>query len=64
MNIFEWNAVFALIGGSVVCSGCMMAQPLEDETQVFPHKSDCKHDDPSTQHPWWVLQQLIEQVRG
>jgi hypothetical protein len=64
MDIYEWNAVFVMMGGSVVCSGCMMAQQLEDERQVFPHAIGCKHDDPDTQHPWWTLQQLIDQVRG
>lgn len=37
MDIREWNSIFVLMGGSVVCSGCMAAQPLADTDKQFAH---------------------------
>lgn len=64
MDIYEWNAVFVLMGGSVVCSGCMVAQPLSQSEERFPHSPGCKHDDHQTEHPWKTLHDLLDQARG
>lgn len=37
MHIREWNSIFVLMGGGVVCSGCMAAQPLADTDKQFAH---------------------------
>ncbi len=39
MDINKWNAVFVIIGMSVVCSGCMIAQSmsqLEGKGSMIP----------------------------
>lgn len=64
MDIHEWNAVFVLMGGCVVCSGCMVAQPLGQSEERFPHSPECKHDDEDTQHPWKVLHDILDHERG
>lgn len=64
MNIREWNAVFVLMGGSVVCSGCMVAQPLSASHQRFPHLISCKHEDEDTQRPWATLHEILDNERG
>lgn len=65
MNIFEWNAVFVLMGGSIVCSGCMTAQPLTQSEMSFPHSPGCKHVDvDETQHSWETLHELLDAARG
>lgn len=64
MDIHEWNAVFVLMGGSVVCSGCSMAQPLEGAEKRFQHLPGCKHDDQETQHPWVMLHDILDVQRG
>jgi len=45
MGIHVCNAVFALMGGRVLCSGCMVAQSLEDSEKIFPPSNRCKRDD-------------------
>lgn len=64
MGIQEWNSVFVLIGGRVVCSGCMTAQLLTESEKSFPHSPGCKHDDDETQHPWQTLHELLDAERG
>ena len=64
MDIYEWNSVFVLMGGNVVCSGCMASQPLTQSEKSFPHSPGCKHDDEDTQRPWQKLHECIEKERG
>lgn len=59
MDISEWNAAFVLMGGSVVCSGCMAAQLLSQSEETFRHSPGCKHEDEESQHPWKVLQTFL-----
>lgn len=63
-QLLEWNAVFLLMGGSVVCSGCMAAQPLMAAGVEFTHGEGCKHDDDFTQHPWITLYQILDRNHG
>jgi hypothetical protein len=64
MDINEWNAVFVLMGESVVCSGSMVAQPLSQSEERFRHSPGCKHDDEDTQHPWKALHDILDKERG
>lgn len=63
-DLLEWNSVFVLMGGSVVCSGCMIAQPLMAAGEPFLHEAGCKHDDVFTQHPWITLYQILDRNHG
>jgi hypothetical protein len=63
-ELLEWNAVFLLMGGSVVCSGCMIAQPVMAAGEPFPHEGGYKHDDDFTQHPWITLYQILDRNHG
>lgn len=64
MGIYEWNAVFVLVGGNVVCSGCMAGQKLQQSEENFPHSPGCKHDDEDTKRPWRVLHKILDCERG
>ncbi len=64
MDIHEWNSVFVLMGGSIVCSCCMTAQSSDYSEKNFPHSMGCKHDDDETQHPWQTLHELLDAERG
>jgi len=63
-KLIEWNAVFALMGGAVICCGCMNAQPILAAGKPFPHETGCKHDDAFTQHPWITLYQILDRNHG
>lgn len=63
-QLVEWNSVFVLMGGVVVCSGCMTPQSVLDSNKDFPHVKGCKHDDAETRRPWEILHSVLDAVRG
>jgi len=63
-QLMAWNSTFVLMGGAVVCTGCMKPQSVLDSNKVFPHAKGCKHDDAETRRPWDTLHSVLDAVRG
>ena len=63
-RLLHWNATFVLTGKCVVCTGCMIAQPLDDAEVAFLHSPGCKNDDDHARHPWMELHDILDAVRG
>jgi hypothetical protein len=59
-----WCSAWALIGGTVVCTGCMQGQVLSDSAEEFAHQSGCKAMGEVAVYPWAALHQILDEERG
>jgi hypothetical protein len=59
-----WSAAWALIGGTVVCTGCMRGQVVSDSSETFAHEPGCKAAGEVSTHPWAELHQILDSERG
>jgi hypothetical protein len=63
-RMIRWSAAWALIGGTVVCTGCMNGQSITRSGESFPHEPRCKAKDEVTEMPWAELHQILDEERG
>jgi hypothetical protein len=63
-RMITWSAAWALIGGIVVCTGCMNSQTIKQCEEPFPHEPGCKAKDEVTERPWAELHQILDDERG
>lgn len=42
-RLIQWNALFEISDGKVVCRGCLAGQGLMDAEQGFQHTEYCLH---------------------
>jgi hypothetical protein len=59
-----WSAAWALIGGLVVCTGCMRGQSIIHSNLPFPHEPECKTKNDVAELPWAALHQILDDERG
>lgn len=59
-----WSATWALVGGIVVCTGCMQGQRLSQSAAPFLHESACRSRDEVGEAPWAELQDILDAERG
>jgi hypothetical protein len=63
-RMIVWCASWALVGGAVVCTGCMNGQVIADSSKTFPHQPNCKNDGEVSRHPWGELHDILDAERG
>ena len=63
-RMIRWSAAWALIGGMVICTGCMRGQSITHSNETFPHEPDCKAKDEATEMPWAELHQILDEERA
>lgn len=63
-RMIRWSAAWALIGGIVVCTGCMNGQSITHSEETFPHEPGCKAKGEVTEMPWAELHQILDDERG
>jgi cytochrome c-type biogenesis protein CcmH/NrfF len=63
-RMMAWSSSWALIGGTLVCTGCMRGQSITDSDRTFAHDSRCKAKDEVTKLPWAELHQILDDERG
>jgi len=63
-RMIHWSAAWALVGGVVVCTGCMRGQPITQSGESIAHEDDCKAKDGVAAMPWAELHQILDQERG
>ena len=59
-----WSATWGLVGGMVVCTGCMQGQRLSRSAAPFPHEPACRYKDEVGEAPWAELQDILDLERG
>jgi hypothetical protein len=42
-RLLQWNSLFQISDGKLVCRGCVAGQELMDAEQAFPHTEHCQH---------------------
>lgn len=63
-KMIVWSSAWALIGGIVVCTGCMHGQALSDSGEEFKHEPDCKALGEVAKHAWSELHSILDDERG
>jgi len=63
-RMIEWCAAWALIGGTVVCTGCMHGQALSHSSEEFSHDASCKAAGQVPSRPWLQLHEILDSQRG
>jgi hypothetical protein len=63
-RMIAWSSAWALVGGLVVCTGCMRSQPIYQCEQAFFHEPGCKAKDTVETLPWAELHQILDCERG
>lgn len=63
-RMVTWSAAWALIGGQVVCTGCMQGQTVSSSGESFPHEPDCKASAEVAALPWAELHEILDAERG
>lgn len=56
-----WSGRWILMGDFVVCSQCLVAQPIDMADQVFIHLPGCVAIQYGL-HPWHELQQILHKL--
>jgi hypothetical protein len=59
-----WSSAWALVGGQVVCTGCMQSQSIHSSDETFIHEPGCKARDAVQALPWAELHQILDFARG
>lgn len=62
-RLMFWSATFVLMGGTVVCTGCMTAQSLADNHKDFPHADGCRYADAHARRPWDDLHAILSSAQ-
>jgi hypothetical protein len=63
-RMIRWSAAWALVGGVVVCTGCMRGQPIFQSGEPFTHEPNCGDRDEVAAMPWAELHQILDDERG
>lgn len=63
-RMISWSSAWALVGGLVVCTGCMRGQSISLSEEVFPHEPACKAKNDVADMPWVELHQILDRERG
>lgn len=63
-RMIAWSSAWALVGGLVVCTGCMRSQPISQSEQAFIHEPGCEAKDAVEPLPWAELHQILDIERG
>jgi len=63
-RMIAWSSAWALVGGQVVCTGCMRGQSISLGEDVFPHEPSCKAKGEVVRLPWAELHQILDSERG
>lgn len=63
-RMIAWSSAWALVGGLVVCTGCMRGQSVSLCEDVFPHEPGCKAKGEVAEMPWAELHQILDYERG
>ncbi|RXT67484.1 hypothetical protein B1F74_03575 [Pseudomonas syringae] len=58
-----WAGRWCLMADFVVCSHCLIAQPIDMADQSFEHSPDCDAKSPGL-HPWHELRVVLNQIQG
>jgi hypothetical protein len=59
-RMIYWSSAWALVGGVVVCTGCMRGQSLSNSGESFTHEDNCTAKDEVTVMPWAELHQILD----
>lgn len=60
----QWNAIFGLVAGKVICSTCLREQEVMDAEEAFLHRDGCVHKESDLTRPWAVLHSILDSARG
>ena len=63
-RMIAWSSAWALVGGLVVCTGCMRGQAVSLCEDVFPHEPSCKAKGEVARMPWAELHRILDVERG
>ena len=63
-RLLQWNAIFQISGGSLICQGCLAGQGLMDAERAFPHTEHCQYRHPGSEFPWIALHEILDSFRG
>ena len=63
-KMIEWCAAWALLGGTVVCTGCMHGQALSHSSDEFGHDASCKAAGTVATRPWIELHTIVASECG
>lgn len=63
-RMIAWSSAWALVGGLVVCTGCMRGQSVSLCEDVFPHEPSCRAQGEVAQMPWAELHRILDVERG
>lgn len=63
-RMITWSSAWALVGGQVVCTGCMRGQSMSLNRDVFSHEPSCKAKGEVAESPWAELHRILEYERG
>lgn len=59
-RMIAWSSAWAMIGGHVVCTGCMRGQAISASEDAFPHEPNCKAKGEVAELPWAELHQILD----
>ena len=59
-GLLQWNALFEISDGKVVCRGCLAGQGLMDAEQGFQHIEYCLHHRSGSEFPWITLHEILD----
>jgi hypothetical protein len=63
-HMIAWSSAWALIGGQVVCTGCMRGQSVCQSEVKFRHEPSCIAKDAVDALPWAELHRILDVERG
>jgi hypothetical protein len=63
-RMIAWSAAWAIVGGQIVCTGCMRGQFISLSGHVFPHEPRCNAKGEGAEMPWAELHQILDLQRG
>lgn len=63
-RLFQWNTLFEISDGKVVCRGCLAGQGLMDAEKGFQHTEYCLDNRSESEFPWITLHNIPDSFRG
>lgn len=63
-RLITWSTAWALVGGLVVCTGCMRSQSVSHCEAAFIHEPGCMAKDDVAELPWVELHEILDYERG
>jgi hypothetical protein len=63
-RLLQWNSLFQISDGKLVCRGCLAGQGLMDAEQAFLHTAHCQDHHPESEFPWIALHEILDNFRG